>query len=365
MLAESTLPSWVLDAARLPVAFAQVREDPLIDAHIVGKLAPGSRILMIASGGCTLAYIAALFPNVRIDVVDPNSAQIALSRLRLFLLQKADAPLRRRLLGHAEMPADERRQQLSLALRAMELPDDAIGPREIWAAGGPDFAGRYERVFAALRRELAGWTFEIESVLALRDPVKQARRVAANTELGRALDAAYAQAMALPNLVQLFGEGATQNRAAAFDRHFAHRTRVALASHPAADNPYLWQVLAGRYPPGVAAPWISMRAPLTMPEVHWHCTQMIDFLRTVRAEYDFVHLSNILDWLGPAEAHATLALVHAALRPGGSTLIRQLNSTLDIPANGPAFAWQLEEAQRLHAADRSYFYRALHFGRKD
>jgi S-adenosylmethionine-diacylglycerol 3-amino-3-carboxypropyl transferase len=54
----------------------------------------------------------------------------------------------------------------------------------------------------------------------------------------------------------------------------------------------------------------------------------------------------------------------AALRPGGWTLIRQLNSTLDIPSFGKGSSWQTQEAQALHATDRSYFYRALHLGRK-
>ncbi len=75
-------------------------------------------------------------------------------------------------------------------------------------------------------------------------------------------------------------------------------------------------------------------------------------------------MSNILDWLSPDEAQATLELAHAALRPGGSVLIRQLNSTLDIPSCGKGFSWQTEAAQALHAGDRSYFYRALHLGRK-
>jgi S-adenosylmethionine-diacylglycerol 3-amino-3-carboxypropyl transferase len=91
---------------------------------------------------------------------------------------------------------------------------------------------------------------------------------------------------------------------------------------------------------------------------------MTEALWRARGEYDFVHLSNILDWLNPEQARVTLDLAHAALRPGGWTLIRQLNSTLDIPASGPGFSWRAEEALALHARDRSYFYRALHLGRK-
>ena len=45
---DNTLPAWALEAADLPVAFAQVREDPLIDAWVVKKLVPKARIIMIA-----------------------------------------------------------------------------------------------------------------------------------------------------------------------------------------------------------------------------------------------------------------------------------------------------------------------------
>jgi len=82
------------------------------------------------------------------------------------------------------------------------------------------------------------------------------------------------------------------------------------------------------------------------------------------AEYDFVHLSNVLDWLAPRDAARTLRLAHRALRPGGWMLLRQLNSTLDIPRLGPIFEWHVPEARELHARDRSFFYRALHLGRK-
>ena len=89
---------------------------------------------------------------------------------------------------------------------------------------------------------------------------------------------------------------------------------------------------------------------------------MADALRAARPEFDFCHLSNILDWLSPEEAATTLELAAAALRPGGWVLIRQLNSTLDIPSLGPNFDW--EDTQPLHARDRSFFYRHLHLGRK-
>jgi S-adenosylmethionine-diacylglycerol 3-amino-3-carboxypropyl transferase len=170
--------------------------------------------------------------------------------------------------------------------------------------------------------------------------------------------------MSLPVLVRLFGDAATRNRVEPFARHFARRTRHALATLPAADNPYLWQVLAGRYPPGAPIPWLAAAAPQRFPEVTWANALMADALPAACGPFDLVHLSNVLDWLTPAQAAATLELAAAALRPGGLVLVRQLNSTLDVPASGRPFDWLADEAAALHAADRSYFYRGLHLGRR-
>jgi S-adenosylmethionine-diacylglycerol 3-amino-3-carboxypropyl transferase len=78
----------------------------------------------------------------------------------------------------------------------------------------------------------------------------------------------------------------------------------------------------------------------------------------------FIHLSNVLDWLSPEQAAATLELAREALVPGGYVLIRQLNSTLDIPALGPQLQWLAELGRELHARDRSFFYRFIHVGRR-
>jgi S-adenosylmethionine-diacylglycerol 3-amino-3-carboxypropyl transferase len=101
-----------------------------------------------------------------------------------------------------------------------------------------------------------------------------------------------------------------------------------------------------------------------MPEVAYVHSTMDAALAESGGDFDYVHLSNILDWLSPDEARHTLARAAEALRPGGYTLIRQLNSTLDIPALGPQFDWDVAGAAELHARDRSFFYRSLHLGRR-
>src|SRR6185436_13145686 len=96
------------------------------------------------------------------------------------------------------------------------------------------------------------------------------------TRLGGVLDAAFDSVMALPNLIALFGEGATRNRCEPFSRHFARRTREALATLPAAENPYLWQMLLGRFPDGACYPWFAAPPPSRWPEVRWSVAGMAD-----------------------------------------------------------------------------------------
>src|SRR5437879_11714386 len=80
---EQTVPLWVKEAARLPLAFAQVREDAALDQWVISQLPAKPEVLMVASGGCTAAALATMPHVSRIHSADPNPAQIAPSRLSL------------------------------------------------------------------------------------------------------------------------------------------------------------------------------------------------------------------------------------------------------------------------------------------
>ena len=363
MTSTTSLPGWVEEAAALPLAFAQVREDALLDREVVERAGTGARVLLVASGGCTAAWLAAC-PAVRVlHLVDPNPAQLALARLKLSLLARPGAE-RRQLLGHEALPAETRSARLAVELERLGLAPDALGPPSFLAEVGPDHAGRYELLFAALRRELRDAARELERLLASSDPAAAAHAVDPGTALGQRLDRALDTVMALPNLVALFGAEATRNPVEPFARHFSRRIRHVFATLPAAENPYLWQMLLGRHPPGGAAPWLVASAPARSPRIEWSQSPMVAVLAGAREDFDVVHLSNILDWLAPEAAARTLELAERALRPGGLTLVRQLNSTLDVPVLAPQLEWLARDSEELHARDRSFFYRALHLGRK-
>jgi len=192
----------------------------------------------------------------------------------------------------------------------------------------------------------------------------QSAAVKPETPLGRELDAALDEVLALSNLEALFGTDATRNPCEPFSRHFARQVRLALAALPACTNPYLWQMLAGTYPPNYPAPWFTLPRRSALPEIRYIQSFMLDALTDSEGSYDFIHLSNILDWLSPDAAQSTLRKAWSALNTGGWIFIRQLNSTLDVAALGPEFQWKQGEASRAHAMDRSFFYRALHLGQK-
>jgi S-adenosylmethionine-diacylglycerol 3-amino-3-carboxypropyl transferase len=355
-------PAWVDAAAALPLAFAQVREDSLIDLAVVERLQRPARVLMVASGGCTAALLAASGKADWLHLVDPNRAQIALTRLKLMMLAEIEPGARGQILGHAPMPPQARKKWLADALDRLELAADALGPVDFVVDAGPDYSGRYERVFLALCAALGEHVQEMEAVLRLSDPRRQQALFAPETPLGQALDAALAQVMALPNLVRLFGREATQNPLQDFQRHFSERLRHVVSTLPAASNPYLWQMLLGRYPEAMPVAWLAAPRAAKHPRVTWECDFMLPVLERSAGSFDFVHLSNILDWLPAARAAETLRHASAALRPGGCVLVRQLNSSLDIRALGPQFRWQDDAGRELHERDRSFFYRALHWG---
>src|SRR5712671_4618249 len=93
--------NWLLEAASLPLAFSQVREDPTLDFWVLDQIGRRASIALIASGGCTAAALATKTDIGALHFVDPNPAQIALTRFKLHLLQTTEPDDRLRLLGHA------------------------------------------------------------------------------------------------------------------------------------------------------------------------------------------------------------------------------------------------------------------------
>ena len=252
---KSSETDWVEAAAKLPIAFAQVREDPAIDIELLRGLDREARVVMIASGGETAAMLATL-PIAELQLVDVNQSQLNLTRLKLQLLASADRGERLRLLGHLPMDADKRSGELARRLAELQLPADALGTPALVARHGPDHCGRYEWLFARMRECLLDQSDSVRQLMMLSEVDAQAAMIAPDTALARHLKAAYDHVMDLPRLARIFGPDATANRQQSFADHFFARTCQALRSAPAAGNPFLHQIYLGEFP-GPCWPWLE------------------------------------------------------------------------------------------------------------
>ncbi|MBI5245965.1 MAG: DUF3419 domain-containing protein [Elusimicrobia bacterium] len=328
---------WIETARRRPVAFAQVREDAALDLEVLAACPAGARIAMIASGGCTASALAADRRAGSLLLVDASTAQLAITRLKLDLLG-APPEHRASVLGHAPQDVAARAADMSERLARLALPLDALGPLEDVAAAGLDFCGRYEAVFA-----------RVQELIKEPGPYR--------------LPEACADAFALPALTALFGADAVRRSARPFAEHFAARLAAAQARPGAGDNPYLSLMLHGRLPERRALPWMNARARAVPPAVEFFEGGMRQALSGRKAEFDFIHLSNILDWLEPGPGAELLATARHALKPGGFVLLRRLNSNVDPRGLDPVFDWLDGRSARLHDADRSAIYSAVSLGK--
>ncbi len=344
-----------------PLGFSQVREDALLDLTVARLTNVDGDICMVASGGCTAAYLAATAGARSLCLVDPNGAQLALTKLKLHLMQTYSIEARLRLLGHEQMSGEKRLHDLAAIAERTNIELDKIAPLALAASLGLDYCGRYERLFAHLQSILTPYKSELAELLTQTAPAQQIPLID-HTPLGKALDETFAQTFSLPNLVELFGTGATSNAITPFADHFRRRLHIALQTMPANENPYLHQLLTGKYPRSCKAPWLELEPAKIESRIDFVHSDLLSALRNKYRAFSLIYLSNILDWLSPEQATLTLQAAFDALKPGGRVFIRQLNSKLDIRAC-QIFEWS-KEAESLHQIDRSFFYQSLHLGIK-
>lgn len=354
---------WGAAVAKLPIAFAQVREDPAIDLELVHRVRQPARILMVASGGDTACYLATM-PLGELHLVDVNSAQLNLTRFKLHLMDNETTRRRLELLGHLPMLADQRQKAMQEYLTELKLPAEALGPVELVARFGADHCGRYECLFARMRDLLEKQQPEIECLMRLNDPAEQARLIEDGTELAAAIKHAFSEIMNLPLLMQVFGAGATANRVQPFADHFFQQTRHVLRNQAATENPFLHQIFLGSFLETLW-PWHTAARLTDQSRIRFTHGAMNRILQDIPdGSVDFIHLSNILDWSDPEDARQMLFDAWRSLAINGLVVIRQLNSRLDIRNLPTDFQWLEDESIRLHKSDRSFFYRQLHVGLK-
>jgi len=323
------------DLAQLPLLFSQVREDPNLDLKVIKSISNKNiKVLMIASGGDTLCTFSKERRIESIDAVDANEAQILLTKLKKHLLSKTK-DIRLKALGHCKITSDERQELLLNLSSEIGINLKILGPEPLLYEEGPDFAGRYEQIFKAIQREMKQDYSNLTSV--------------------------FKKYFDLNLLIKSFGQEATQNPAQKFDQHFIIQTQRQISKDPNCEGPFLSQMLKGEFTQRTYD-WLNfpIQTSRDHQKITYHQKIMVDFLsQAKKGEYDFIHLSNILDWLPPGDAKILLEKAKYALSPKGKIIIRQLNSSLEIDQLSTGLKWDMNFALKLLNSDESFFYKRI------
>jgi S-adenosylmethionine:diacylglycerol 3-amino-3-carboxypropyl transferase len=254
------------------VLFGRMYEDPTIELQ---AFKPGSRVMCIASAGCTAMKLA---PQHEVVAVDINPVQLA------------------------------------YAARRFE--------------GDPGFRGRAERVmdFARFFAPLAGWwPSRVRSFVDFDDPIEQMeywRRQLDTWRFRTALDALFS-VTALRSVYSSRLLDVLPKRLGAVMRG---RMERCFALHPNRKNPYARSLLLGE--------WSSEPPPPEAKTIKLVHADAAGFLEDqTPGSFEGFTLSNILDGADDAYRHRLDAAIKRAAAPGALTVLRSFS---DASAASPA-----------------------------
>lgn len=347
------------NALQFPVMFSQVREDPFLDLDVLRQVGEKNlKVLMIASGGCTLSTLASHRSLIDfIDAVDANPAQIALCKLKMALLKKPSY-FRGQILGHTSMP--ERKKYLIPLLNEIGLDLKSFGEIEAVCEYGPDYVGRYEWLFKAFSDDFKKTKFG-EKLKTLHSLEEQ--RELLKDDLSE-IQKLFEKHFDLDILTKLFGNEAVQNKAMPYSQHFYRRFIWSIENQLVSKNPFFNQFAYLCYPDHAKSPYLSLPV-LEVSKVNYYTMTMVEFLQKAESNaYHFVHLSNILDWLSKEEIDSLLKETARVLKPNGNAIIRQLNSSVEIQ-NSPYLHIEKLSEKKLIQNDLSFFYPKIYTGGKN
>jgi S-adenosylmethionine-diacylglycerol 3-amino-3-carboxypropyl transferase len=346
------------------IAFSQVREDPTIELRIIKQLAKTQnhplRILLIASGGCTVLSLLSCPDVEHIDAVDLNPAQLHLIELRRQALLHLHVEEQLDLIGATRIPQAERVNLYNQI--ASTLP---ISTRNYWdgrieqIAFGVNKVGKFEQLF----RELSA-SFTASGLNPLHNP----DTVTANPLWLSIFETVFER----QKLARIFGDAAVNySMDRSFGIHFADVFAQALHKYTKA-NYFLTQVWADSYSYGFdgvplylqPGTQISIRE-LGTSRLHLHQGAFAQQMLELGAKFDLIQFSNISDWMPPTDLDDMLQNAVHCLKPGGALIGRRLNGDHHLASVMAKHIYIDEQLNHeLLESDRSFFYREVVVGWK-
>jgi GNAT superfamily N-acetyltransferase len=149
------------------------------------------------------------------------------------------------------------------------------------------------------------------------------------------------------------------------DRVFLRLFERAMETLPVGENYFLHEMLTGRYPASACPPYLSRDGAALLARGGGGLTLVdggfTDFLRTQPARsLDGFALSNVCEWLAPADVQLLFAEVRRTARPGAVVVFRNFVGWTEVPAQLAAeIVEDRPRGEALIARDRSLLQRRI------
>jgi len=316
--------------SRNPLQFAVVREDPAVEKAVVEEFGC-EKLLLIGSGGCTALALRGWFPDAALTLVDPNVAQLRHIETKLRVLAAPGGPERDAAFN--------------------------IGTAEPAALHE---CGNFESLFRLFRQTLDLFILpQVEWEERLEAGARDWDDVFAHPYWPVAFDLAFGDSL----LTEMFGPEAVQHAPrGSYPGYFRERLEAALQAPDLATNPYVHHVFLGKYLHNPEAwPAFLREPPRDLDPFDCHAVGLADVEDF--GAFDFVHISNVLDWMDAGSCHNLAHRLARELAPGACVLWRQLNDPRDLVGLfAPTFRFDGARDARLLALERAAFYDQVHLG---
>lgn len=299
--------------------FAQVREDAEVELFVAGQR-PIERGLIIASAGCTALALAPRGGHW--TALDSNPAQLELCQLKARLLTNGN------------------RDRILPLLRT----------------------GRVDRMLdglACLYRYGLFRNARVREFFNLDDLAAQRQHFESYWD-GRLWRGCFQLAIGQPLLfMRWFFGSLTHSFPPNLATHLRHEVEAALLRSPARQNPYLWQLFLGGYPPGVWPPYLG-DLPRDLSGLEWVKGDLLEWLEEQPSDsLDFFGLSNVPELAsGPEIARLGKALVRVG-RPGALVVLRRIIPRSYRPDLGEGLVFADALSRRARELERGCFCRTI------
>jgi len=315
-----------------PIQFATVREDPSLELEVLTRY-PRQNALIIGSGGCTALSLNALLPSLKITVLDPNPAQLQLIEAKVHALENLSGWQR---LHRFNVESND--------------PD------------GLSECGNFESLFRGLRRFLWDLVMSEDDMHTMFTQPLHFSRLSTQLINHPYWPVVFQMYFCEPLLNTMFGPQATQHAPSnSYPAYFQRRFEDGLKRSDAFDNPFLHHVLVGHYFNRPAALPAFLRGNTPAIDLTHVCSTIDDSVDLTK--FDFIGLSNILDWMDTSDIQFLLEKIRSEANQGTIVMWRQLNNTEDLRGLlRTNFNFDDAWCHQLWQRDQSLFYNRVNVG---